>query len=239
MSLHKNRGTFWAIGVATALIVGWTAYTPIPFTYLKWASLLGLLLLVSGISLGFKHGKWFGLSVVLGLLIVTLWAAQPSRAPDLQSSFVTSLLAYRETPYVWGGENGRGIDCSGLIRRAMINALLAQGWKTHDPSLWREAAFIWWNDCSANEMKNGYSGRIQPIFETRSLNSLNESQLKTGDIAVLKSGVHVLAYVGKGTWIQADPNLANGGGKVIETSVPSRNGWFGQRVIMCRWEILR
>ena len=120
----------------------------------------------------------------------------------------------------------------------MIDALLAQGWQDANPALWREAAIVWWRDCSAGEMKRGYDGRIVPLFGARSLNALDTSRIQPGDLAVLQSGVHVLAFVGGHTWIQADPNLVNGGDKVIETAAPSKSGWFGHPVEICRWKIV-
>ena len=80
---------------------------------------------------------------------------------------------------------------------------------------------------------------IEPLFAARSLNNLKTEQLQLGDLAVLQSGVHVLAFLGGKTWIQADPNLVNGGDMVFETTAPSSNGWFGQRVVICRWKSLQ
>jgi hypothetical protein len=239
MRIRKNRRIFWSVGVVLAAFLGWTFYTPIPFSYLKIAALGSLLLLVLGVSFGFRYGRWFGVGTTLCLLICALWPA-PARASDpgkLRTRFCAALTSYLGTPYVWGGENGRGIDCSGLMRRAMIDALLSTGWQERNPALWREAAFVWWYDCSAREMKNGYSGRIQIVFTAKSLNTVNLGELYPGDMAVLQSGVHVLAFLGNQAWIQADPNLVNGGDKVIETQAPSRNGWFEQRIAICRWEI--
>ncbi|RYG73067.1 hypothetical protein EON80_03575 [bacterium] len=238
MRLSQERIAFYLIGIMAIFFLAWTAYTAVPFTYVKMAALGCCLFLLLGIALAFKYGKWFSILTTLSLILIAAWPAQPVDSGQLRKQYVRSMRAYRETPYVWGGENGRGIDCSGLMRRGMIDALLAEGWADRNPALWREAGVIWWKDCSAREMKNGFSGRIEPVFEVRSLNTLSDQRLQMGDLAVTKSGVHVLAYVGDGTWIQADPNLANGGNKVIETKAPSKNGWFGQRVVICRWKDL-
>jgi len=120
----------------------------------------------------------------------------------------------------------------------MIDALISRGWQEANPSLWRSAAQIWWYDCAARNMKDGSDWRFQAEFATSNLNELEDSRLKLGDLAVTKSGVHVLAFVGERTWIQADPNLANGGDKVILTTSPSKSGWFGQKMVICRWKLL-
>ena len=87
-------------------------------------------------------------------------------------------------------------------------------------------------------MKAGYGGRIVKLFPAPGLNKLSDARLQSGDLAVTASGVHVLAFIGEKTWIQADPNLVNGGDKVIETTAPTKNGWFGQKMVICRWRLL-
>lgn len=235
----RKKGRFWWGTASVALFFTlWAFYTPIPFTALKIAVVgcLGALLLIVGV--GFKRGWWTVLPIVAAVLVCGFWPPKKPEAAQLRARYLKSLRAYKGTPYVWGGENGRGIDCSGLMRRGMVDALMAQGWQDKNPSLWREAAQVWWKDCSAAAMKDGYDGRIQTLFTSKSLNALDTARLQTGDLAVLQSGVHVLAFVGGKTWIQADPNLVNGGDKVIETTAPSRNGWFGQPVVVCRWKML-
>ena len=44
------------------------------------------------------------------------------------------------------------------------------------------------------------------------------------------NGVHVLAYIGNKTWIEADPN--------IEVKTPARNAWFNMPVHVMRWRAL-
>lgn len=235
----KVARVYWSVwGILLALFVGWALYTPVPFTYLKYAAVAALLVLVGGISFGIKYGRWFGALLCIGLVALLIWPAPRVNSGSLRARYVMALKSYRETPYVWGGENGRGIDCSGLMRRSMEDALLAEGWERKAPALWREAAFIWWRDCAAKDMPKGYAGRIAPLFKAPSLNTLDVKRVEAGDLAVTQSGVHVLAYVGDDTWIQADPNLANGGNKVIETPVGSRNGWMNMPVVICRWKNL-
>lgn len=233
-----KRPVFWFFTATLVLFLAWTVYTPIPFTLLKIAALVCVGLLFLGVVFGWRHGKWVGFGSAALLASLMLWPAKAPDVPGLRSRYIAALNSYSGTPYVWGGENGRGIDCSGLMRRAMIDALWSQGWARQDAGCWREAVHIWWRDCSAREMKAGYDGRIAELFPAKSLNALDTSSLQPGDLAVLKSGVHVLAFVGGQTWIQADPNLANGGDKVIHTTAPSKNGWFGQSVVICRWKIL-
>ena len=235
---NRKRLIFCLIGATLALFLAWTIYTPIPFTFLKIASIACASLLLLSITFSWRYGKWIGIGSLVLLALLALWPSPKPDSPELRIKYLAALNAYSGTPYVWGGENGRGIDCSGLMRRAMMDALMKQGFERKNPGCFREAAHIWWRDCSAHEMGRGYGGRIEVLFPARSLNALDTSSLHAGDLAVLKSGVHVLAFVGGKTWIQADPNLVNGGDKVIHTTAPSRNGWFGQAVVICRWKIL-
>lgn len=235
---QKYRYGFGVGATIILLFLGWTFITPIPFTALKLVAVGGAAALFAGLAFAFKAGKWLCLAALTGIILCTVW---PSRKPDpsqLRARYRTALISYGGTPYIWGGENGRGIDCSGLIRRAMIDALLSQGWHDHNPALYRKAVSIWWNDCSALAMKSGYNGQIQPIFAVKSLNALDTTRLQNGDLAITQSGVHVLAFIGGKTWIQADPNLVNGGDKVIQTAAPSKSGWFNQPMQICRWNNL-
>jgi hypothetical protein len=238
MAKSKPRTLLLAVWFLLWPLLFWIFWTPIPYSFLKMTALLAIALLWLGALVIFPRGRPLCVVIFLAVLGVSLWPARPVDSARLTRSYVWSLFKYQNTPYVWGGENGRGIDCSGLIRRGFIDALLSQGWDQRNPALWRETAIIWWRDCSAREMKNGYSGRIEPRFAARSLNELDTTQLQIGDLAVMRSGVHVLAFVGGRSWIQADPNLVNGGDKVIVTEAPSRSGWFGQLVVICRWKML-
>lgn len=238
--LAISRAGFWV----------WLALWPIAAALTFWPISFGAgraLLVASAFFLWLGawvlFNRYLGVKIV-GILLAVLgaaiafWPARPASKEQLRGLYLANLQKYRGTPYVWGGENARGIDCSGLIRRAWIDANLKAGTRDLNFSLWREAFSIWWRDCSAGEMKNGYGGRIVPLFAAPNLNQLDESQLQIGDLAVLQSGVHVLAFVGPKTWIQADPNLVNGGDQVILTKAPSKSGWFGQKVVICRWRAL-
>lgn len=180
--------------------------------------------------------------LVLVFSALPLLLLLPGRKPDvvnLRVAYVQSLRSYKNVPYVWGGETSRGLDCSGLIRRAIIDANWKIGLRTLNPALLRESLAIWWNDCSAAKMRAGYDGRTLRLFEAADLNTLNNARLQIGDFAVTSpGGAHVLAYIGNQTWIEADPKGSTGF-KVIEVRVPSSNAWFSQNVSIMRWKQLQ
>lgn len=172
------------------------------------------------------------LAATLGLVFLPGRNADSPRS--LSDAFTTAMLRYEGVPYWWGGESGRGIDCSGLIRRGMMDAALSEGLRHLDGSLLRAAADLWWHDCSAEALGEGYRGYTEPVTRAQSLNALDHKLVAPGDLAVSAGGAHILAYLGEGRWIQADPSAQS----VIVEAVPSTNGWFHTQVKVVRWRRL-
>lgn len=228
----------WALLILlTALVFAFPIRTGITK---ELALALGALSWIGGLIL-FRRSPlpWLLSGTALGVLAWIGFA--PARSYDhnrLRAEYVRNLRLYNGAKYVWGGETGLGIDCSGLIREGMIMADLKYGIATGNPALLREAAAIWWRDCSAVNLGEGYSGRTDFLKATDSLKELDYSALLPGDIAVTEAGAHVLAYVGQKTWIEADPNALTGD-KVIEvTASQSRNAWLDVPMRIMRWRDL-
>lgn len=80
-------------------------------------------------------------------------------------------------------------------------------------------------------MRDQYRDLTIPVFTAASINSITNSSLLPGDIAVTASGIHVLAYLGNQEWIQAEPGLM----KVITLSAPHENEWLNKPVHIMRW----
>lgn len=163
------------------------------------------------------------LATVVGCSLV---GPAPAPAP-LRASYVAALQRYADTPYVWGGESHAGIDCSGLARRGLIEALLARGAP-------RQALGLWWRDCTARELGAGYRGLTRPVCDAPCLQALDPSGLLPGDLAVTADGRHVLAYLGDRRWIQADP----GAQRVVTHPASAANTWHRVPVRVVRWTAL-
>ena len=139
---------------------------------------------------------------------------------------------------MWGGENGLGIDCSGLVRRALVLALWQEGLWSFNPRLAREAIVLWWHDASARELAGDYRGQTRFLFASSSIMDLDSARLMPGDLAVTSDGVHVLAYLEGGQWIEADPGL----GRVVTLHADNKahdvNTWLKEPVNIVRWRRL-
>ncbi len=169
-------------------------------------------------------------AVFLGLPSRALPAAEILRA-----DYVHALKRYDRIPYVWGGESIKGIDCSGLIRRGLIDSLFLGGVRALDHGRVRHALALWWQDSTAKALGVGTGGKTVPVLEAPSINQIDHRQLQPGDLAVTTTGTHILAYLGEQTWIQADP----GESRVVTLVVPEKdNIWFRAPVRVMRWAVL-
>jgi cell wall-associated NlpC family hydrolase len=168
------------------------------------------------------------------LAVIAIAPGAPANPEALRAEYLRSLSAYEGMVYIWGGEGSTGIDCSGLLRASMIDTLLRKGILEANPALLREGAKLWWRDGSAQQMGNGYGGRMKLVTETRSINELDHSLLQPGDVAVTEMGNHVMAYLGDMRWIEADP----GPMKVVVVRAPGNLPWFNIGMKILRWNSL-
>ena len=161
--------------------------------------------------------------------------AKPLDQAKLRDRYVSAMRSMEGTPYVWGGERHHGVDCSGLPRLALRDALWENGWKQANGAAFREWARQWWFDTSAKALGENYRGFTRPTGVSGKLRDLDFSKLVRGDLAITADGRHVMIYIGNGEWIQADP----GPFKVsIGKPATDPNSWFDARVNIQRWSIL-
>jgi cell wall-associated NlpC family hydrolase len=165
---------------------------------------------------------------------LTLPARHLPQGDSLRADYVAGLRRYNGVAYYWGGESPLGIDCSGLIRRGLIDALCCRAIRTFDPGLVRRAFSLWWHDTTASALGQEHDGLTVHLLDTLGINQLDHTKVLPGDLAVTRSGVHIMAYLGDGHWIEADP----GAGRVITVRVPENdNAWFSTPMHIVRWRV--
>ncbi len=234
-----NRRTGWLFWLSLLAFSIALALFPVSYRTTRMVVLaLGFLLWLGFFVLAWKRRalRW---SVLVATVLAGGFLLLPARrAPPiepLRTSYLAALQRYEGVKYYWGGENARGIDCSGLIRRGLIDAHLRRGVETFDPGEVRRAIALWWNDCTASALGEGHQGLTVPVAATASLNALDHTQILPGDRAVTQSGIHILSYLGERRWIEADPAV----GKVIIVTAPSAdNLWFQGPMKIVRWRAL-
>lgn len=209
---------------------------PVNSTFLKLAY-LGCVL---GAWIGFTILAWKCRRLRVIALILPLLVAIPFILPGseidsgaLRQDYVRRMSAFEGTKYHWGGESSRGIDCSGLPRRALRDALLAYGVKHFNGRAFRSLVEQWWFDASAKALGEGYRDYTSAIGTTGTIRDMDYENLVPGDLAVTISGVHILAYVGDGRWIQADPGV--GSVATLDGRIDD-NDWFRAIVTTHRWK---
>lgn len=211
---------------------------PVNSRLLKLAFLLCVAGFLAGVILLLwkrKPWRWVALAMPVVLIIPFVLPGRDIKADQLSEDYMSRVAAFEGTRYHWGGESSRGIDCSGLPRRALRDALLAQGFSKLNGRAFRAWLKQWWHDASAKALGAGYRGYTRSLGATGTIREMDYEGLVPGDLAVTTSGVHILVYMGDGRWAQADP----GPGKVtILDGRTGDSGWFGQEVTTHRWRVL-
>lgn len=225
----KLRKALWTAALAYLALL----LFPIENHLTRFLSVAGLFILSAGVVL---RGRPTRLLTIPALVLAVALFCLPGRPAtlSLRTDYCAALRLFRHTPYVWGGENLLGVDCSGLVRQGMVWAQLANGLRTGNGTLLRGGLWLWGHDCSARDLGQSWRGQTQRLFSAESLNVTDYARLLPGDLAVTSGGVHVLVYLGEQTWYQADPGYRN----VLSLTVPNRDGWFKEPVVLLRWTVL-
>ena len=217
----------------------WAQIQPIRSGVFRLIMLLAIAMgVLAFLSLVWKR-KWMrGVSMLMifGVVAFLLLPIRPYDRDQGVARYKSALARYEQTPYVWGGETRNGIDCSGLPRAALRNALVQEGVRTLNGGLVRAAALHWWFDASARALADGYRDYMLPLSIEGRIRDLDYSELLPGDVAITESGVHCLVYFENNLWIQADPEK----GKVaFSDGRVSGNAWLNAPVRVYRWRELQ
>jgi len=190
------------------------------------------------LSLIGKRPVWI-FPTIFFLTLFIVWSVLGSKPPDqgeLGKAYNKRLHAFVGAPFAWGGEAEAGIDCSGLARASLWQAMVRQGVKEFNPRLLGPSFWhFWWRDMSARDMDEGKYGYTRVIGHAKKLAGYDNSNLNVGDMAI-GDKTHVMVYCGEGDWIEASPTDR----KVVINKAPARSkrAWFNEPVTLVRWWIL-
>jgi hypothetical protein len=231
---HLWRGWSIAVAVFIALLA-----CPLRTTLIRLGIIaFGAIVWFGLLFLGWRR-MWLRVVIAASTLFLAGLILLPSHSRidqvELRRNYVQQLRSYNKTIYVYGGENCLGVDCSGLVRVAMVQALRHYGLKARDSNALRSSFRLWWFDSNAIDLGKARSRHTVPVtngdFETLS----DHAAILPGDLAVTESGSHVLAYLGDETWIEADPSVGR-------THIFTLSGQFaslaGERVRFVCWRWL-
>ena len=156
-----------------------------------------------------KIGTTVAAAILLTLMAGStgLWkeahaSARGNNAANKRAAYTLRLMELRGTPYL-------ELPCSTYICAA----------KKHD-------------NCTAAEIWEGCRGAMEIEQEADDFASVDESELKPGDVAVFNA-VHVGAYIGNGVWMDAVPERGVGR---IELPVNQYDPWYRGHVRIMRWK---
>ncbi|HVE16747.1 MAG TPA: NlpC/P60 family protein [Chthoniobacterales bacterium] len=223
-----------ATGLAGAFVLC-TFVQPINSTTTRGLLLISLVALLLCLFLLSRGHRLFRIGLVAGVAALGLFLLLPGRTPDanhLQARYLKALPGYLGTTYIWGGERGTGIDCSGLPRKALRDALFQEGIATFNPRLIRECIGQWWFDASASALSSGYRDYMHRLPEQGPIRNATFRTIQPGDVAITASGVHCLVYLGATSWIEADPDA---GKVVVIDAQKSADSWFDEPMRFYRW----
>jgi len=235
MTRSRRLLTICTIGALAGVIV--FSLTPVNSTFFRLAflgSLLGAWVGVTPLMWRFKPARLAVLALPFLFAVPFLLPGDEIKAGELHSDYLRRLTGYEGSPYFWGGENSRGIDCSGLPRRSFRDALLVYGVRHGNGRAFRSWLEQWWFDASAKALSEGYRDYTEATGVDGKIRTMDYTPVEPGDLAITTDGIHALVYAGEGKWIQADPGLG-----VVATleGRTDENPWFRVPVTIHRWRL--
>lgn len=127
-----------------------------------------------------RHLRTLTLLLPALLAIPFLLPGRPLDPEELRTNYMKHLTSYEATRSFWGGESPRGIDCSGLPRRAFRDAILDQGVSHGNGFAFRTWLEQWWFDASARALSEGYRGYTRPTGLSGKIRQMDYAPIEAG-----------------------------------------------------------
>lgn len=222
-------------GLAILALLWWSAVRGAPQRLAALAAPLMIWLAMLWFARRRRVLRWVVALLPLVFAAPFLLPGREIPADKVLDRYQERIVRLEGTEYVWGGECGNGIDCSGLPRKALRESLFLEGLGSFNGNATRAALRHWWFDASAHALMNGYRGYAKPLGITGTVRTIDYSKLLPGDFVITRDGRHVMCYLDGNRWIQADP----GPGRVITLDGRGAdNSWFDAPVAAFRWTVL-
>ncbi len=239
--LHRRFLRWWSWMICIALVLYFVSFTNL---YIRAFYVVVLLMSLGAGCFYLRQFLWrypvFRLPTLLLILGVAAWMMSAGRAPNtdrLRGMYVSCLRSFTGTLYIWGGETHVGIDCSGLARTALCEAMVLEGMREGNPRLFGPMLWkFWWQDMSAKGLYEGKNGYTHPVGSADGLSPADLASLRPGDLGIAGNGFHVLIYLGNRKWIEADP--APRKVVIVTADSPASKGWRSYPITVMRWWVL-
>ena len=233
----RSKASWFLLASSTAVIATvWLVPVSSGILRLAWlAALAGLVVGLTGLLWKRPFLRLIPVSLAWLVCLPVVLPGRPLDRDALRRDYVQRLRDFEGAPYFWGGETAHGIDCSGLPRKALREAMLHQGLSTLNGKAVRGFFENWWFDASAKALGQGYRGYTVALPNKGTVRTLDTIGMRPGDLAVTGDGRHVMVFLENDRWIQADPGP---GQVIIENGRTSPNRWFDAPVTIHRWSAL-
>jgi hypothetical protein len=233
---YLSKALLYRLWILALLVFPILILYPISYRLIRLAIVfLGVAILLGTIYL-FRRPKIIRVGCITLSILTLIFLVSPGwqvSGDTLRKDYVQELSQYEGTRYVWGGTSKFGIDCSGLVRQSLIQANIKQGLLTLNSDLIRYAIVLWWNPAAIDALIDRYHNYTKINGRFTSINQVDYAKIKPGDLAATVDKVHILAYLGNQTWIEADPTIH----KVIKVHIPEpKNYWFNTPVFILQWQ---
>ncbi len=122
---RSNAFRVWLAAFPAAIMLWYFPYVDLPIRVATWGAIF--VALTGAVFFAWRNHllRWLLLLVYGAVALFLIWPSH--REVDrtaLRADYCAALRSYLGTRYGWGGQGRLGIDCSGLVQKGMMDALV-------------------------------------------------------------------------------------------------------------------